>query len=625
MLRSHSEKSRYDNINDNVPTNFNARRMNAVARIEKGIDGDGDQYIHAIYPTPNKVKSEQLVDLSYLCVIPNMADALADGFLEWGKQKSVNTRLIAALNIKIGWVAFLVEKNLQHMTISEIDTSIVNLLSDWFNQEVDGKQRWAIKTRQLRFAIFISVLRQIQNQTKWRGIAPENVYVRCSWHGVSRRGKPRKVLPHDMLALIYAACVKEVTETITTIKEGWNQLAIVGNQIDSCANYQFDYSNQWECLHYIRRNFEGVLPHAGAIKASDPQLARKLKEYHGGWKSLSRFWIPSPRDFVPFALLLGIHFAYNPDALLQSSVSDYETYTTLGEQRVRGRVSKGRSGRRQLRSLPATDDPDNPATLIEFIQRWTEWVRHFAPLELQDRLFLFPRILTSGGIAEVKSYGHDKLGASGCGFWVDHLKAFIIENELEKFTLVQIRTTVLDFAHELFGGDLRAVKAVGQQQNPQVIISHYTSDAARQRNDESLAQILALRNRYRETDGQVDSRSSHADEDVGGATPGWRCLDPYSSPILAFNDGKLCSALGMCPSCPHANINLESAYVCARVYQLLDEIKRLQGHIMPQAWLDKWAPIADRLLNYWMPKFDSKTIEDARRLADTLPPFPSLE
>ncbi|MBU1776196.1 MAG: hypothetical protein KJ899_06110 [Gammaproteobacteria bacterium] len=571
------------------------------------------------------VKAEQRVDLSGIAGLPNMANAFAEGYLEWGKLNNLVSRRQKAYCLLKGWNTFLIENDFQQLSINDITTSLVNLFVNWLDQEANGKQRWSVKTRLDFFAGLTAILEKIKVHPKWRDLVSKELYINSPWSNSSRRGKPRTVLPHELLHFIYKACENEVIETMAEMEAGWSQLAVVEKNFETRDASTLDFRNRWECLHYVRRKYDGVLPYWGLIKSGDPHLARKLKEYYGGWNNLSRFWIPNARDFVPFALLLGIHFAYNPDALLQSELRDYETYQILGENRIRGNVFKGRAGRRQRRTMPITTDPDNPAVLISFVKRWTEWIRTFSHPSLQDRLFLFARVHTIDDEVEIISYGHEKLGAAGSSFWISHLKAFIRENNLDDFSLAQIRTTVLDYAHELFGGDLRAVKAVGQQQSPQIITSHYTSDAAKQRNDEKLAGVMALRNRYRQTNGRVDSRSLHADEDVGCATPGWSCLDPYSGPISLRTDDNLCFALGWCPICPHANANLESPYVCARVHQLFEEIRILQTHIMPQAWLSKWAPIADRLLTYWMPKFSNKVVEDSRLIAETLPPFPPLE
>src|SRR3546814_18189867 len=51
---------------------------------------------------------------------------------------------------------------------------------------------------------------------------------------------------------------------------------------------------------------------------------------------------PSPRDLVPFVLMLAIHTRLNPEALLGSNQEDFGTEDRLGETRFRAGVTKGR-------------------------------------------------------------------------------------------------------------------------------------------------------------------------------------------------------------------------------------------------------------------------------------------
>lgn len=191
--------------------------------------------------------------------------------------------------------------------------------------------------------------------------------------------------------------------------------------------------------------------------------------------------------------------------------------------------------------------------------------------------------------------------------------------------LAQLRTTSLNKIHEMTGGDLKAVQTAGGQRSPQVLLDHYTSDAARKRNNEALAAIMLTRKQLVRTEGTApDPRKEPFDADKGCAPPGFYCLDPFSYPMPSEIDGRLCHTFGSCPCCPLACINTHSPYAAARAIQLRAAVITAQATLPPRRWLDCWAHFAKRLDDYWLPIFnDYRVLAAASEL--TLPPLPDLE
>jgi hypothetical protein len=273
---------------------------------------------------------------------------------------------------------------------------------------------------------------------------------------------------------------------------------------------------------------------------------------HGGLAKHARYFYPSSRDLVPFVVLLAVHTAYNPDTILGCTHDDISFEPGVGAarvvvepslanvdgdpaaERVKAKAFKGRARAKQPRSFPVTADPDNPAELLAFLERWTDRIRPHVPPRYANRVFVFG---THRRARAATSYVNER-GTLSNTVWKHSLKKFCRKHGLREFTLRQIRQTVIDLAHELSGGDLRAVLAVGGQRSADTINSHYTSSGARERNYEGLAAAGALMWRDRMARGRADARrAAEIGGDVGAATPGWGCLDPYDSPVPGLPAG----------------------------------------------------------------------------------------
>ena len=57
-------------------------RAEVGRRIENGTE-QGKPFLRVVVPTPREPKPEQVIDLSFLYVLPNLADTLAEAYLDW--------------------------------------------------------------------------------------------------------------------------------------------------------------------------------------------------------------------------------------------------------------------------------------------------------------------------------------------------------------------------------------------------------------------------------------------------------------------------------------------------------------------------------------------------------------
>jgi hypothetical protein len=200
-------------------------------------------------------------------------------------------------------------------------------------------------------------------------------------------------------------------------------------------------------------------------------------------------------------------------------------------------------------------------------------------------------------------------------------KAFFREHGLTYYTFRQFRPTGLDIVDVEFGGDIRAKQAAAGHAEVQTTYQSYTTDAQMQRGDEALAQVSATRERFRKTQGKSDPRRKPVGADMGAATPGWTCSDPYDSPL--YEKDRLCGGYGRCPACPLGSMNPNDCYSAAQAFNLLDAIDKAGDTMAPTAWLERYGPSRKDLIGFWLPQVPDHVLEQVRQMK--LPPLPPLE
>ncbi|MCB4824266.1 hypothetical protein [Roseicella aerolata] len=580
--------------------------------------------ITLIFPRPGDPDGDQKIPASFLLRYPALEEQFAYALIESCASQSPATRSEFVKCLPRGFYAFLDEavpaKRRGMFGLSSLTTPVVNQFVTWL-ERVDpksGKAVWAPKTRKQHLAPltrFVEVLRRSRFASD---LDPTLHMPRGLWPGAHRQQKPTRIIQRQEFERMYRACVAEVTSAVRAFADGQRLIAANRWRLPVDGTARGAYSDIGTCLSVIDDRFPGVVPTDAGLARVDPALARAVEEIHGSAMVLRRFH-PTARDLVPFVLLLTVHYDYNPETILTCEQEDFPRVTVLGRERIGGRALKRRSGRRQMRSHAVTDDIDNSATLLEFVKIWTERLRRVAEPHIATRLFLFT--LARGSRAPQAFASRQK--SNGDARWIAALNSFCKDYNLRRFTLKQVRHTVHDHAHELFEGDLRMVAAIGGQRSAQVINDHYMSDAARERNLERLSGAQALMLRDRSMRHRADARRERDDGgDPGAATPGWICLDPYSSPMHGEVQGRLCQAYGRCPICPHAQLDTTSPVACARAHDLLARVDEALAAVISEAWLARWAQVRRRLVDYWLPRFPESVLSEARTLdMRRLPPL----
>ncbi|AVK72188.1 hypothetical protein BJN34_0060 [Cupriavidus necator] len=147
---------------------------------------------------------------------------------------------------------------------------------------------------------------------------------------------------------------------------------------------------------------------------------------------------------------------------------------------------------------------------------------------------------------------------------------------------------------------------------------------AKRRRHEKLSEVMLAQERFYSSDGRRDIRGEPDDIDIGAATPGWACHDPFDSPIPGEVKGRLCQGFGRCPACEMGNLDTTSGYALARVLQLTEEVAKAQSYLEAPRWHAAFEEVSKKLREKWIPSFvDPAVIEAASRL--NLGPIGRLE
>jgi hypothetical protein len=348
-------------------------------------------------------------------------------------------------------------------------------------------------------------------------------------------------------------------------------------------------------------------------------LGHIISDHHGGLTRLRTYRFPTPRELVPFVLLLAAPTGYNTTTLLELRLSDINIVDGFAGRKMRLTPYKGRADAVQPKLFRLDDErPFAVHTLINFILAWTKRARAIAEPRIQDHLFLMaPRQSGKGVERAISTYqGSPQL-------WYQNLQLFLAEHGLDSVGISAIRKTMEGVVNRLFQGDIKARQVFALHASAETTHGSYTTAENRQYYAEKIAEIQNAQIRWAATKGNADPRDQGYNK-LSAVTLGFDCLDPYDSPITGQKPGRLCQAYGACIACPLANVNPTKPESLARLLQLQDAIQIARVQMAPKRWLSVWANRLELLQRMWLPQFVSHTVTMAAEKL-SLPPLPPIE
>lgn len=575
-----------------------------MRRLEHGVHSKtGCPTYHAILPQPGGFEPIR-IDISFMLEFPNLLPLFGPAFLAYCSGQKAGTCRAVAGNLKLGFFKFVRLAYGERLHPEDIDDVVLLAYRSNLNLE-KGRSGKALSGGTI--ADYLGSLRNVLASLTNEPLA--NLGKR-----IARRvpagpiGRVKTIIPTEVLSLdellrIMEAAEKEVLAVearylrgLELIDFGKRKLAYV----EASAGYSHRTSFELDtALATLDELYPGVIPEISVVADEHKSLSlsmRRLARKHR--LDLSRYFHPSSHDLVPFAILITIAAVFNPDTALwlkwdnidmQKDVAGVPMIEIIG---VKERATDNLV--RLLDPNAGVSSSISLSRLLTLLRNYTARMRPFVSKGHEDFIFIF---LQSTGIKNPKSWG--KLGSTFQGpsndsVWQFSLKSFVEQNNLKRFTLSQLRPTVLNLVQTL-DGSLEAAARVGNHGSVRTTWTHYTSDGVRKQYRERIGQILLLRDRWFDSEGRVDPRIRTAQADKGAATPGFMCVDPFASPRPNQLPGRLCSDYGGCPACPLAGAFPQDPDSVAFYNALVDSIFKSQAIMSSQTWLRRWAPVLSDL------------------------------
>lgn len=486
----------------------------------------------------------------------------------------------------------------------------------------DGSYKFASSTRLHRVGALREIIEELK-RTNRADLPVECDVPRSNWLGEGRDFKATEPLSLGKLRRFFSCCLRQVAATMKRMESFWKTREMVEEGLQSGKKIRNTQQNRFAlAVIEISEECGGFLPERQFLLEHQRMKTYALTRRFG-YSELASAMYPQAVELVPFVYLLAFFTLFNPQPLLDLPLKGAWFEKILGVERVRFATVKYRAGGAiQRRSFVVDDADDNPGRLVRFILRWTQPLRKFCDTKVRSKLFIYAgRNKGSTPDEGVATYALEENGRSVN--FNNHSFLFCRQNGFDWIGLRKIRATGAEVADLAFEGDPIAIRTLLGQKSANVS-DHYRSGTAKRRGEAKLAAGMNLRGRWLASQGKIDPRGSHREEFLSAATPGWHCLDPLRSPIVTEVEGRLCGAIGRCPGCALAILNLSSSYSLCRCLQLKRRLEESRAELGPVEWKVKWGKEYSKLTKFWLPQFTQKrTLAGAKNL--TLAPFPPLD
>lgn len=574
-----------------------------------------DRRICLRFPDPTEHISE--VDVSYLQDLQNLKQPLTEGLWRWGVNKSPKTRFGTVRSLNFGFCSYLRTAGLQDVNLESVDRSLLIGFLNWLNRpNARSKGPFEVATRANLLKALRAALRGLSESKVWRSLAiavlsevPQN-----PWPGRKRKSRPIERLADEVLEQIKEAVATELTNTAAMLEQGKSLLAEGAAilRLSDAVTTPPDYSSEATCLAALSAVFPGVVPDLPQLDRVDPSLRHAVTRL--GLTELTKFLYPTSRLLVPFVLRVALATAKNSETIQELCWSDIEPEEVFGTPYLRFRGSKARASVDPIVMVPAdNDEPFGLGNVLQMLRSWSERIAPLAPPRYRDRVFLYVQITRT---KYPRSFGHNPNGVINIS-WLKSLGSFRRQHRLPPFSLRQIRTTILDQAHQ-DSGDVAELQRLAGHLKKATGWDHYTSDGTRKRYQERLGEVFVLRQRWFESGGRIDPRIRRCAEDKGAATPGFLCFDPYDSPQPGQVKDRLCSAYGKCPGCPMAAACISDPVSVAHYNGLRPAIINAKSEMSPETWLSQWGETLQEL-DALLKKIPCDVALQARAIKSNLP------
>lgn len=549
---------------------------------------------------------------------PDFAFAFAEGFAKANIGNRPTTRIAGLHNLERGFFRWLRESK-AGLTLhpADLDSAFFQEFDRWLDRKDDsGTRLIGISTALHRRSALAVVIEQMLGSRFSENLSKDFRLTRNPFAGRTRQTKPTPPLDLEIFTKFIRATETEVRTAILTMRRrkrllenGRRILAMRAPRARTAPPTPgTEESSLGLLIATLEATFGSVLPSLEEIRRTSMDIYDQIQDW--GAAMIYSVMHPSQYDLLPLAQQLALYTGFNESALVGlKDRAGIAEHSLLGMERLVIKSFKARANKYVSASFLISEEILGPASIVRAIRQWTKEIRAVAPSEIKDDFWLYvpkhnsrERTVRTLNFAPNTVTNHDLRNAQN---------RFSKTHGLPRIGFRQIRATVAAIAHDLFGGDVRAVMDFLQHSSSELTLRSYTSGVAAARYREIIGTVQVLRERWVQTNGRLDPRVLAEVGDPGAATPGWNCIDPYSSPIPGQRHGRLCDAYGFCPTCPHAKINLNSPVALARVRQVKTALERARGIVLPERWKSVMDPAYRAIVEFWLPFFSEAVVKQA--------------
>jgi len=563
------------------------------------------------------------VDCSTWLVAPDLALAFVKSSVAACSGQRLRTREAHLINLSRGLFEYLrsCERH-SNLTLVDLTTTFLReVVGEWIGRiREDGSYHFNYDTRNHYLGAIRKVIRHIKAHD--RSSLPNDCEVPSNpWPGGQNCSKAAMARNPINDSAFYRHCRDAAAKQMAEVEAVWRSADEALRINPRIAENTLPRRGRTVGMAYLRVSHltGGYLPEQKVLKEASGEVFDLTNDF--GYRTIARALAPLASELTKFVYLLAFATLLNQQPLVDLEISDLEIKSILNTKRLLIKGTKHRSGKTLRLSFAESNESDSPFRVIAFVRRWTERLREICPEDLKNNLWLYVPRNQYGKLA-VKTY--HQMGRGVAVNFHSHTQTFCTAAGFEWRGVRSVRAAGAEIADQLFDGDIRQVSALLQHSGISVTEKHYRSRAAQQRQTEQLVAGISQRERWVLSDGKIDPRNAPASDELGAATPGFRCNDPLSSPIRGEREGRMCGAYGQCPACPLGSIDVSSPYALARLLQLKALHQRAREQLGEQAWQMRWGESYTHLVTFWLPLFTNEAVlAEAERLL--IPPLPPLD
>lgn len=536
-----------------------------------------------------------VIDFSTLHLPSSVSCALAEAF--WNQVGARSEPTVRAYWYHLRVFGRFVAETQAVGHLNDVDSVLLVRYIEWLNRErgQDGVP-WSKGTRYSTYTTLRTLLRWLQRcRPELLGEIefPVNAF---PWK--NRDVQRVHNLPVQTLRAILKACEQDITDLRVRRDKAEQEMAR--------ASAADPISTLGGLLLHIDQHYGGIVPPRRTITGSRYVVARAL-DAHGGNRGVEPYLYPRAESLFPYYLLILIHAAGNPEAILGLEVDCLQPIPLLDDRELLV-WEKRRADTQQRRSF-RSNDAFEPPTLIRELVQWTRRLRAHVPAANRSHLFIFK--------------GHEGVTPLSLQMAKMMKRSFSARHHLPHFTFASIRPSVLTAFYRVTG-DLRQVKEIANHAHLSTTVGYVEGPEVQTQNRVRVAALQSafLGHIERPSDQIVVARprSSTSRLPPSGAAVsmfGFNCKDAFAGVAPGTRAGELCTHFLGCFTCPNAVITADAASL-ARLLQAAS------GYLHPARWEAIYAPQLRILQEDILTRFSGRELAAAAPLRGTLPPLPEL-